>query len=299
MAHKVADVRGNPNENVVHAADVIGRSAHCRTVFAAIYRGKKRVKTVKQLMDTTHLTQKQVLTQGKKLADNDIVTQVKVDGQTGYEKDDFFSQRKNKVLALVDNPKGRSKYPTKQEPRAQAPAIVRIRVARSQPLPEVVTVDDVDSFGAVKEHSAPPGLKLNELPEARVKLFLRKVIGEPNDFQDWGGEKNDLYTNRLRFRGKRRAAAFALKGRATKGALTPKKMGKNGDQLGSLFTSEAQVFFVVYHSKVGEAVVQQMAALAAYRAVGGTRVYYGWIDGDDLGRLIAAYPQEFAASAQP
>jgi hypothetical protein len=37
------------------------------------------------------------------------------------------------------------------------------------------------------------------------------VIGEGYDFKDWGGERNDLYTNKLRFRGKRRSAAFALK----------------------------------------------------------------------------------------
>jgi hypothetical protein len=299
MAHKVADVRGNPNENVVHAADVIGRSVHCRTVFAAIYRGKKKIKTVRQLMDATHLTQKQVLTQGKKLADNEIVTQVKVDGQTGYEKDDFFSQRKNKVLTLVDNPKNRSKYPTKQEPRGsrQAP-VVKIRLQASQSPPERVTVDDIDSFSAVKD-ARPSGAPaaMSSLPEKRVKRFLQKVLGETKEFRDWGGERNDLYTDRLRFKGNRRAAAFALKGRATTGALTPKKMGKNGDQIGRLFLSEAQVFFVVYHSKIDEAVAQQMYAHAAARALTGARVYYCLIDGDDLARLAAAYPSEFAASA--
>jgi hypothetical protein len=122
------------------------------------------------------------------------------------------------------------------------------------------------------------------------------VIGETYDFKDWGGEKNDLYTNKLLFRGKRYHAAFALKGKATAGPLTPKKMGKNGDQLGRLFTSEAQVFFVVYHSKIDESVVQQMSAYAVARALSGARIYYGLIDGNDLARLIAAYPKEFAAS---
>jgi hypothetical protein len=75
-------------------------------------------------------------------------------------------------------------------------------------------------------------------------------------------------------------------------------MGKNGDQLGRLFTSEAQVFFVVYHSKIDEAVTQQMRAYALARALSGVRVYYCQIDGDDLARLVAAYPREFAASAQ-
>jgi hypothetical protein len=224
---------------------------------------------------------------------------VKVGSETGYQKDDFFSQRKNKVLGLVDNPKSRSKYPTKQEPRGQAP-VVHIRLSPSQSLPERITVDDVDSFAAVKQ-SQPPGEagpRLSDLPEERVKEFLKRVIGEENEFKDWGGEHNDLYTDKVRFRGKRRAAAFALKGKATKGTLTPGKMGTNGDQLGRLFLSPAQMFFVVYHSKIDESVVQVVHALAVTRALNGARVYYGMIDGGDLAQLVAAYPAEFAASAK-
>lgn len=299
MPQKVADVRSSANENVVHAADVIGRSAQCRAVFAAIYHGKRKVKTVSQLMQTTQLDRKQVLKYGKKLADNDIVIQLKSGGETAYQKDDFFSARKNKVLGLVDNPKKRTQYPTKQEPKSQQAApVVRIRLLPSHTLPERITVEDVDSFKAVKQSNAsPPGLRLSDLREERVKKFLQKVIGEAHEFRDWGGELNDLYTDKLRFRRNRRAAAFALKGKATSGALTPKKMGTNGDQLGRLFRSEAQLFFVVYHSKIDESVAQQMYAFGAARALTGTRVYYCLIDGDDLGRLVAAYPAEFEASA--
>ena len=202
------------------------------------------------------------------------------------------------MLALVDDPSKRRKYPTKQEPRGQAKTVVQIRVGRSQPRPQLITIDDVESFSAVKQHSAAGGQRLSGIPEARIKRFLQKVIGESHDFRDWGGERNDLYTNKLRFRGKRRAAAFALKGKATKGPLTPKKMGKNGDQLGRLFLSEAEMFFVVYHSKIDEAVAQQVRAYALTRALAGIRVYYCLVDGDDLARLVAAYPKEFAASAR-
>jgi hypothetical protein len=299
MTQKVSDVRANPNENIVHAAGIIGRAKARRAVFEAIYRGKKKVKTVDELMDSTGLTRKQVLNEGKKLAGNGIVAQVKVDGRTGYEKDEFLVHHKKRVLALVDDPSKRKKYPTKQEPRVQGKTIVQIRLARSQPLPQLITIDDVESFAAVRQTAAAPASSLSDLPEERAKRFLKKVIGETHDFKDWGGERNDLYTNKLRFRGKRRAAAFALKGRATTGPLTPKKMGKNGDQLGRLFTSEAQLFFVVYHSKIDEAVTQQMRAHALARALGGVRVYYCLIDGDDLARLVVAYPKEFAASAKP
>jgi hypothetical protein len=299
MALKVADIRANPNENIVHAAAVIGRSKARRAVFEAIYRGKKKIKTVDELMQATGFGRKQVLTEGKKLAGNQIVSQVKVNGLTAYEKDEFFVHTKAKVLALVDDPSKHSRYPTKQEPRTQqAATVVRIQIARSQQLPKLITIDDVGAFAAVKQHPTAAGQGLNGLLEARVKRFLQKVIGETYDFKDWGGEKNDLYTNKLLFRGRRHAAAFALKGKATTGPLTPKKMGKNGDQLGRLFTSEAQVFFVVYHSKIDEAVVQQMNAYAVARALSGARIYYGLIDGDDLARIVAAYPKEFSASAK-
>jgi hypothetical protein len=269
MTLKVADVRANLNENIVHAVKVIGRSKVRRAVFEEIYRGKKKIKTVDELMQATGLTRKHVLNEAKKLAGNGIVTQLRVHGRTAYEKDDTFVHHKARVLALVDDPSKLSKYPTKQEPepRGQQTTVVRIQVARSQPLPQLITIDEVESFAAVKRHSAGAGQRVSDLPEARVKRFLQKVIGERHEFRDWGGERNDLYTNKLRFRGKRRAAAFALKGQATKGPLTPKKMGKNGDQLGRLFTSEAQLFFVVYHSKIDEAVAQQMYAHALARAL--------------------------------
>jgi hypothetical protein len=298
MTLKVADVRANLNENIVHAAKIIGRSKVRRAIFEEIYRGKKKVKTVDELMQSTGLGRVPVLNEGKKLAGNGIVAQVKVGGRTAYQKDDFFVHHKKKVLALVDDPSKRAKYPTKQEPRGQQKTIVQIRLSRSQPLPQLMTIDDVESFAGVRQTAVASGSGLGDLPEERVKRFLKKVIGETHDFKDWGGERNDLYTTKLRFRGKRRSAAFALKGRATTGPLTPKKMGKNGDQLGRLFTSEAQLFFVVYHSKIDEAVTQQMRAYALARALSGARVYYCLIDGDDLARLVAAYPREFAASAQ-
>jgi hypothetical protein len=299
MTSKVADVRGNAPENIVHAADVVGRSKARRAVFEEIYRGKKKIKTVDDLMQATRLERKAVLNEGKRLAGNGIVTQTKVDGRVAYEKDDFFVHHKKKVLALVDDPSKREKYPTKREPRVQQKTTVQIRMARSQPLPQMITIDDIESFAAVRQTAAAPGTGVNNLLEERVKRFLQKVIGETHDFKDWGGERNDLYTNKLRFRGRRRGAAFALKGRATKGPLTPKKMGKNGDQLGRLFGSEAELFFVVYHSKIDEAVTQQMRVYGLARAMSGGRVYYCTIDGDDLARLIAAYPKEFAASAKP
>lgn len=88
-------------------------------------------------------------------------------------------------------------------------------------------------------------------------------------------------------------AAFALKGKATKGTLTPKMMGKNGDQISRLFGSSAQMFLVVYHGKIDESVVQQLAVFSIAKAISGVAIYYCVIDGDDVNRLIQAYRKCF------
>lgn len=297
MPVHVADVRANLNENIRHAATIIGRSKHRRAVFEAIYRGKTAIKTVPDLMDKTGLTHKQVLTEGGRLAANQIVEKVKVDARIAYKKDPTYSQHKNRILDLVDHPHKKDRYPTKQEPRAAGASVTyRITVPRSNPQPLEVTTDDIESFSAVKG-AVPENIALKDVFESQIKEFLKRVVGEPNEFRDWGGERNDLYTNRLRFRQARRTAAFAIKGRATQGTLTLKKMGANGDQIARLVASEATVFFVVYHSKVDQAIHEQMRAYGIARALAGNRVYYCVIDGADLGRLVAAYPEEFEAAA--
>ena len=113
--------------------------------------------------------------------------------------------------------------------------------------------------------------------------------------KDWGGENNDVFTTALRIGGKRRRAAFALKGPAKTGPLVPGKMGKNGDQIQRLFNSPAEVFFVQYEGEIKESVVEQMERLALARSFLASEVLYGVIDeadtrakGDLYGKLTCA-----------
>src|SRR6185295_12813187 len=113
-------------------------------------------------------------------------------------------------------------------------------------------------------------------------------------FQDWGGEKNDLYTTKLKYKGQRRAIAFAFKGPGMQGVLTPGKLGKNGDQIQRLFLSPAEIFIVQYHGAIAQSVVEQVQAFASLDSIReGKRIYYGIIDGDDTNRLIMSYPRQF------
>jgi hypothetical protein len=108
------------------------------------------------------------------------------------------------------------------------------------------------------------------------------------------GEPNDLYTSKIRVHGQRKAMAFAFKGPPTTGKLTPKKLGKNGDQIQRLFNSPADVFIVQYHSQIDESVVEQMKRFAIANSVTENKqVWFGVIDGDDTNRLISAFPKQF------
>lgn len=289
MPLNVADVRANLNENILHAVTIIGKSQDRRHVFEAIYRGKKEVKTVDDIVRETGLSRVRVLQEGGKLHANQIVVKTKKDNQTAYKKDETYTHHKKKVLSILDNPKNAKKLPTKQKPQVTSNTY-KIFVAGKKPKVTALTVDDVDSFAEVRKVSnIDSSLKLEKIAEHKIKAGLQKIIGETQEFKDWGGEKNDLYTNKLRLKGKRRTAAFALKGKATKGSLTPGKMGKNGDQIARLVGSAAEIFFIVYHSKIDESIVSQLEAFALGKSLSGKAISYGVIDGDDLNRLYQAY----------
>lgn len=294
MVLDVSDFRANPNETILFAAGVVGRSKARLKVFREIYRGKARFKTATEIARATNLSNMRVLQEGLKLAGNHIVTKGKVDGETAYKKDSTLSHYRDRILSIVAKPSSAKKYPTKQRPNTTHKTSVTVRVRTTTAKPREVTIDDVESFKLVRRVKHPIiGLKLDKILEKDIKAALKRIIGESHDFKDWGGERNDLFTNKFRVSSKRISAAFALKGRATKGNLTPRKMGSNGDQIGRLFLSPAEVFFVVYHSKVDESIFEQMKAFALGRSLNGRSVYFGIVDGDDLNRLYQAYRGHF------
>ena len=71
MPKAVSDSASNANEQIDYAARTIGRSALRRIVFEYIYHGKKKIKTVQDIADNTDLDRKQVLNEGRKLANAD------------------------------------------------------------------------------------------------------------------------------------------------------------------------------------------------------------------------------------
>ena len=290
----VTDFRSNTNDQIVNAAELIGRSEQRAAVFRVVCSGKKKIKTRDEIAAATNLAPKRVLEIGKHLADRHLVHQTTKDGQTAYEKDMHLAPYKDKILRLAKDPVARSRVPTKKSPKLSAGAGPTISVSLPAQLVDIqrVTLDDLDNFSAVKD--VPEARSRLEIPEDVFKQGVIKIIGEPGEFKDWGGEHNDLYTTRVRFLGKRLAAAFAFKGPGTKGRLTPKKMGANGDQIQRLFQADADVFIVHYWREIDESVIEQMKHFAISKSVTeGRRIYYGIIDGADASRIYESYPNHF------
>ena len=291
MTHAVSDSRSNANDQIDHAVRVIGRSKDRRAVFEAICFGKQAKRTPEEVAKRSGLTVKRVLEEAVKLASQHIIEKERNGVHVAYRRDPFYSANKKKILRLVDNPAKLAELPTKTRPAGRSKSTIRVELPRARVKVRTVTIDEIDSFKAVKKVGEVDG---KPLPEATFKAGVRKTIGEPGTFQDWGGEKNDLFSTRVRYRGKRRACAFAFKGPGTKGKLTPGKMGKNGDQIQRLFQTPADIYLLQYWGQIEDSVSEQMHLLAiatSYRD--GREVLYGVIDGRDSNRLASAYAKNF------
>ncbi len=287
----VTDVRSNPQDQIAHAARVIGRSERCRRVFSAIYQGKKKIKAVSEIERITGLDRMGVLQEAGKLCDNDIAKKTKVGKELAYEKYPFYTQNKDKVLRLAGNRKALDKFPTKTNPSTKG-ATISLTFPRNMTNVVQITVDGIDSFSKIKGLSSSQSLI--PIDEKKFKEGMQKILGEQGNFQDWGGETDDLFSTRLSINGERKNVAFGFKGKGTTGILTPKKMGKNADQIQRLFRTSADVFLVQYWNRIDESIIEQLKNFAtAKSAYEGRRIYYGIIDGQDTVRILQAYPECF------
>jgi hypothetical protein len=282
----VSDLLSNFNDQRATAARIIGRSRHRQAIFETVYRGQKQTKTIEEIAKHVGISTVHVLKEGGKMAN---LLFEKVRG--GYKKKQEFATRYKDILTLAKNPKKLQKLHTKISPKISTGGYtVKVVFPSAARQARQITIDDIDSFARVGTKTQK-GIK--SYREERIKKGFARIIGESGRFKDWGGEKSDLYTTRLRLKGRRAATAIAFKGKATKGKLVPAKMGTNGDQVNRLFAEPAEVFLVVFGGQIDSAVLSQMQAFAVGVALSGGRVYYGVVDGTDLGRLIAAYPNAF------
>ena len=293
MVQRVSDAASNRNEQIENAAKAIGRSSSRRKVFMEIHNGKKKRKSVSEIVDATKLLRKQVLNAAKQLESKQVITQEKDNGKIFYYKDRFLQAHKKDVLKLAGNPKKLAEYPTKRNSRIVSKKVIE-RVVDGVKIKRV-TIDDLPVFKKVHALSSPSVDRLpTDLSEEDFKNGIQKIIGEPGEFKDWGGEKNDLFSTRLTLDHARRAVAFAFKGPGNRAKLKLSNMGKNGDQAIRLFDSPADVFIVQHWREIDESVLTLIERLAIARSIQLNRcVWYGIIDGKDSRRIYEAYPSYF------
>jgi len=302
----VSEFPASAPEQIEHFAKLLSKSPQRRKVFWEICWGKSTdPKTAKQIGQKIHLSSKRVLEIASFLAAHQLLEKMRHNGRTAYRKYQNINAVKKKIMDLAENKAKLASHVTVRKPDKQF-AEIRVKLVRTAADVFVdvkpISIDEIRNFSKVrslKHNKVPDELDPPRLPEKIFKTGLANVLGNKGVFKDWGGEKNDLYTSHVYIKGKRYVAAIGLKGPATKGTLTPVKMGHNGDQIQRLFDSDAQVFLVQYEGPIGEPVSQQLKGLAVNKSVEDRRiVFYGIIALEDSYRLRLKYPKEFEKAAR-
>jgi hypothetical protein len=294
MAIDTTDVRTHGKEQIDRAIEVLGDSEDRRKVFEEVYRGKRTAKTTDEIARKSGLDIKRVLEVGLYLYNHKMIDRNKVNGRFVFIKIAYYSLYKEKIIqgALKEDVVYRVKR-VDQKTEVQS---VTIKLPKHQKPFDIklITIDDINSFDKVAAVKLAPDIKYQPILEEDFQQGLQKILQEYNVFKDWGGEGDDLYTSRLIIGAKRVAVAFALKGRGTKGKLTPGKLGSQGDQIQRLFEAPAEVFLIQYWGQIDETVLKQMKLIATAKSASERkRIYYGVIDGQDTLRIIQAYPEFF------
>ncbi|GIK81271.1 MAG: hypothetical protein BroJett024_23760 [Alphaproteobacteria bacterium] len=299
----VSDTSSNRRDQIANFAEILLNSPARQRVFKAVYRGKKGTKTIGEIATATGYSPKRVaeiahpLARGEKLFEQD---RERYDGKitTVYKKIPFVTRNKQQILSKARDRCTLSSYHTKTNPKIN----LNLRIGKGQKVSvkvpfrvrsKFIRIEDVKEFSRAKSLRSTGELNPSRLSEAKTKAGILRLLGETKTPKDWGGENNDIFTDRVTLFGKRRRAAFALKGPAKTGALVPGKMGKNGDQIQRLFDTPASVFIVQYEGEVKESIYKLMEELAKARAITGGEIFWCVIDGDATKRLRKAYARVF------
>ena len=176
MTLSVFDVRSNRNDQIAHAVKVLGRAKQRIAVFRAIYHGKQASKTVNEIAAAAGLDRIRVLQEGKRLADNGIVNQVRAAGITAYQKDSFYSATKAEILRYVRDRIAFERLPTKTRPRATQPKEITIRIPRKRIQARYISLDDIDSFSRVTKVSGdvPAAVEFGRVAAAPVNTLRQQ-----------------------------------------------------------------------------------------------------------------------------
>lgn len=291
MTQLVSNPSADSAEKIERAAKILRVSKHAKAVFESVYRGHKSHKSIDDIRREVPKFNTNTYVAADRLYAEDILDKKGLKGKIFYFKVPFYTRNRDHILRLSENKKRLESYPTKRKVSAISGRAVFTFLTK--PRTKQITVDDIDSFQKLRNSHNGNLATIKKMSERKINRGICKILHQ-QDKKDWGGERNDIFTTRVVIEGKRITSSFALKGKGTVGPLTPKKMGKNGDQIPRLFQGTAEAFFVVYNDTVKEVVFDLMQTHAIQKSIEtGKMIYYSIIDGGDLARLACAYPQAF------
>jgi len=289
----ISNPTADKEEKIAHAAKLLRSSPQARKVFEVVYKGKKHSKTIKEIQNSIKGFNINTYNAAAKLAAEDIIDKKTINKCLHYSKKDFYIHNKKIIINLSKNNGRLKNYTTKRNPKITGyqsrSTIIKLF---TKPQVSQIYIDDIDSFNKIKKSSSKE-YNLSKISERIINEGLCRILNQ-DDKKDWGGEKNDLFTNNITFNKKRKSACLILKGKATKGTLTPNKLGKNGDQVQRLFEVIADIYILVYHSDVSESIIDLMQTMAIAKSLReNKKIYYCIIDGRDLNRLVDSYKEKF------
>ena len=153
-----------------------------------------------------------------------------------------------------------------------------------------VLPEDIDQFSRMTEvdvKSAEEWMNIMKmLPEERVKEAIAHLLSEPTK-KDWGGERDDHFSASIMVHGRRRNAAFLLKGPSPFREMTLDMCGRRADQIHRVVDSDADVSVIQHSHLIGSVVRRTLRNLTVYP--GGSRRKYCLIDGQATYRILKAY----------
>jgi hypothetical protein len=291
MPHQVADIGSNLPENLQRWAESISHAGGKRRIFEIIYSSARKTWTSQEISAASNgrVSQKKVSEHCQKLVGEGMLHRRGAHPIT-YEKVHEVQHYKSRILRLAGDPVKRRTLATKRS------AVVKVKIASGGTRGRAIeiTVDDIEQFSKVRKSRAA-GARLKPISERRFKKGLQRLFRDTGDYPDWGGERDDFFTNKLKLRGRRHSAAFALKGPGVGvKVMTPAKWGKRGDQIQRLLSAPATVFLLQFEGQIDEGSIEQLRKFAEHRAHGSLEtLYYGYIDRDDSLRLRHGYPLAF------
>lgn len=288
-------------ETIQKIATELSTSDRKYRVFQAVYSGGNKPKDAAALAEATSLTEMVVLQLATPMAHQQYFEKLKHDGRVAFKKYQHINAVRDKIFRLAKNPGQLKKHLSSRTPRQTILVQVDSR-KRTEISVREVFIDDIEELKDVRSLKPAnlPAMNPPRLPEKIFKYGVASALGNTGKFQDWGGEKNDLYTSHVTIGARRISTAFAFKGPATAPPLTIAKLGKNGDQIPRLFSTTAEAFFVQFEGEIEEAVKSEMLTHAIRKShETGKEILYGLIAIEDSHRLRAKYAQDFTGENLP